>query len=322
MQGCTVKRSSEWRPVSMPGLRKGLVASLVAEQRRVAALVRVVGDTPESRELQLGSRSWDQMRTTLEAAELYWVSGPMLGLAMDASRDCPAMLSVDAPSRAGMILFAEPTPPKDTTRIGGLALRDGMRTDVPYTDPVPVDGMVWQIAGGRITVDLLCLPSRLPLPLFGVDVPLVPFMRASVDVPAAFDAGAPDAQEWGKPAANDAIGPLALLESCWRLMDTPTVSERRSLDGRWGGAASQQTRPRDVVQLVDLRTLRYVRTDDDERDSSGRRLTVRFVVRGHWTHQAYGPGRSERRLQYVAPYLKGPEGAPLVGGEKVMVWRR
>ena len=50
--------------------------------------------------------------------------------------------------------------------------------------------------------------------------------------------------------------------------------------------------------------------------------TRRWIVRGHWTHQAYGPGRESRRLQYIEPYIKGPEGAPLVATEKVMVWRR
>ena len=36
-------------------------------------------------------------------------------------------------------------------------------------------------------------------------------------------------------------------------------------------------------------------------------------MRGHWTHQPYGPKRSLRRLQWVAPFIRGPQEAPFVG---------
>lgn len=39
--------------------------------------------------------------------------------------------------------------------------------------------------------------------------------------------------------------------------------------------------------------------------------SCQWVVNGHWTHQPYGPGQSERRLQYVLPYVKGPSDKPL-----------
>ncbi|WP_239057090.1 MULTISPECIES: hypothetical protein [Cutibacterium] len=57
-------------------------------------------------------------------------------------------------------------------------------------------------------------------------------------------------------------------------------------------------------------------------DATGRRLTTRHVVRGHWTHQPYGPKRSLRRLQWVAPFIRGPQEAPFVGTDTVTVWRR
>ncbi|RLG45594.1 MAG: hypothetical protein DRN81_01315 [Thermoproteota archaeon] len=40
---------------------------------------------------------------------------------------------------------------------------------------------------------------------------------------------------------------------------------------------------------------------------SGRTIDKRFRVRGHWTNQAYGKGRSLRRRQWIFPYWKGPE---------------
>lgn len=41
-------------------------------------------------------------------------------------------------------------------------------------------------------------------------------------------------------------------------------------------------------------------------------MTVRTIVRGHWRNQPYGPGRAERRPVWIAPHLRGPDGAPLV----------
>ena len=36
-------------------------------------------------------------------------------------------------------------------------------------------------------------------------------------------------------------------------------------------------------------------------------LDKRFIVRGHWRNQAYGPERSLRRKQWIQPFWKGPE---------------
>jgi hypothetical protein len=40
--------------------------------------------------------------------------------------------------------------------------------------------------------------------------------------------------------------------------------------------------------------------------------TVRFLVRGHWKLQAYGPGRTKRKLIQIEPYWKGPEEAKIL----------
>jgi hypothetical protein len=51
--------------------------------------------------------------------------------------------------------------------------------------------------------------------------------------------------------------------------------------------------------------------------------TKRWLVRGHWRQQAYGPGRTLRRPLYIQPFVKGPEDMPLeVSPEIVKVWRR
>jgi hypothetical protein len=43
-----------------------------------------------------------------------------------------------------------------------------------------------------------------------------------------------------------------------------------------------------------------------------RTLSVRFTVRGHWRHQACGPGLKDHVLRFIKPYNKGPEMAALI----------
>jgi len=40
---------------------------------------------------------------------------------------------------------------------------------------------------------------------------------------------------------------------------------------------------------------------------AGWKLRARFSVRGHWRSQAHGPAHSLRRLQWIAPFWKGPK---------------
>lgn len=50
---------------------------------------------------------------------------------------------------------------------------------------------------------------------------------------------------------------------------------------------------------------------------TGRKLTVRSVVSGHPRLQPCGPGRKDRKLIWINPFIRGPEGAPLVEHKKV-----
>jgi hypothetical protein len=43
----------------------------------------------------------------------------------------------------------------------------------------------------------------------------------------------------------------------------------------------------------------------------GRKMTVQYVVTGHWRNQACGPKLSERRRQFIEPFWKGDRLAPL-----------
>lgn len=56
---------------------------------------------------------------------------------------------------------------------------------------------------------------------------------------------------------------------------------------------------------VDLRDV--VRMQQRGETSKGRKLTVQFLVRGHWKNQAHGPKHSLRKNIWIHPFWKGPE---------------
>ena len=66
----------------------------------------------------------------------------------------------------------------------------------------------------------------------------------------------------------------------------------------------------DAVKVVQLRRVQRPHTEVQE-GSEKREYSCRWVVDGHWRNQPVGPGRAERRLTYVHPYVKGPDDKPL-----------
>ena len=131
------------------------------------------------------------------------------------------------------------------------------------------------------------------------------------------------AEVMGSPEASQLV---SIVGAAWLLMSQPAVIETRTL-GRGGpgsGDASGATGPRrepSNVTIIDMR--RPVAAVQDELDGApGRQYRRRWWVGGHWRQQACGPGRTQRKPIWVSPYVKGPEGSPLVAKERVNVLRR
>ena len=165
-----------------------------------------------------------------------------------------------------------------------------------HTEPISVDALAWTTIGTSVRVVLMTRTKRLPAPLHGTDSPLS--VVESMAVPARMDFEGMEARQVRPGGVMGQLSPervrpmlrvASWLSAAWVLMATPTVAEPRPMDGRWGGPVTGQTRPRDRVTVVDMRPMRQVHTTTD---ATGRRLTTRHVVRGHWTHQPYGPKRS------------------------------
>jgi hypothetical protein len=71
---------------------------------------------------------------------------------------------------------------------------------------------------------------------------------------------------------------------------------------------------------VHLIRLRSAHRSEQQRAAgeSGRRVGVRFPVRGFWRRQ-YLPSTKSHRQQWIAPHWRGPADAPVVGGERVFL---
>lgn len=298
-----------WSASQVPFLRRGLAAGIRHDADRQQRLITDSDPAVVPAGFAEGVEAAREQAARLESAELFWVTSDMARVALDAAADIPGVVRDDIPAGAGIMLVSHPLPAIDGLELG---LRDpDTGRSFPWTDPVPVDGVAWTMDATGVQAVGLTRSDRLPGTLATGSV-LQPFceLAAPVPVPVEFD------------QITDPIGRslLSFLASAWILMMIPTLAERKQLDGKWGGPATGQTPPGELVTTVDLRPLRHVA--DDEPGESGRRLTTRHYVRGHWVNQPHGPGQSLRRLQFRAPHIRGPEGAPLVARDQVKVWRR
>lgn len=335
-------RAGSWSPPLVAAMARRLAREGRREAGRLAALAdraRRINEDGYAADLDQAAAETLETAHCAEAATLFWVAAPMALLAMDASQDIPAINGADAPATTGLMVMAEPLPAWDTSAIGGLALRDGARTDIPHTKPVEVDALTWHLdphpSGVKaLTIELMCRPGRLPFPIMGHQSTtfLVPFTRIRTLIPVSLDAAravGPD----GAPVDPADIGILAWLQAAWTLMATPSLTESTVVAGtgkprttRTNAAAGRgHGADDDGVTVIDLHPQRR-RLITDEADGAGdsprRRLTTRHVVRGHWTHQPHGPKQSLRRLQWIDDYIRGPQDAPLTTRAHVWAWRR
>lgn len=76
-----------------------------------------------------------------------------------------------------------------------------------------------------------------------------------------------------------------------------------------------------TVQVVTLRKLHRTESAPTDEHAS-RDWTHRWLVAGHWRWARVGVGRTERRLTYVRPHVKGPEDKPLRVPTRVNAWQR
>lgn len=72
-----------------------------------------------------------------------------------------------------------------------------------------------------------------------------------------------------------------------------------------GNVTHSISAPRDVV--IDRAFRDRAKQLVQSRDFKGAKRALAHMVRGHWRNQACGPHRSERRLQWIRPFIRGDE---------------
>lgn len=112
---------------------------------------------------------------------------------------------------------------------------------------------------------------------------------------------------------------LSLLLTTWLLMQQPLaevseVEPDRAVRKRLRRLNQEPA----AVRVIELRRPKHSGSEPGE---SSREYHHRWITRGHWRQQWYAT-RQVHRPVWIAPHVKGPEGAPMIGGEKVYAWKR
>lgn len=111
---------------------------------------------------------------------------------------------------------------------------------------------------------------------------------------------------------------LSVVKTTWLLMQQRFGDERKVRVGPPQRNTAGSTRKRPEVRVITLRRP----AGEKSTGESDREWKHRWMVRGHWRMQPWGPKRERVRPVWIAPHIKGPEDKPLIGGEKVYHLKR
>lgn len=113
---------------------------------------------------------------------------------------------------------------------------------------------------------------------------------------------------------------LARIFACFCVLTSETIELSASSD-EWPDKAVRRRSARkglpSKVRLIHLRKTVGDEPSCGHGEGPPKAWSHRWVVSGHMRLQPCGPGRSQRRLTYVHPYVKGPENKPLITKETV-----
>ena len=301
------------RPTELPELRAEIV-----RQRDALGPARIASLHTEQNlnRLMPGLSAIDvavRETTKLVMADLYYVSTAMTQLALSAAQTLPPFVSApeDYPSAIGFAFFNDGVP----VTWGNM--------------PCRVHAASWQVlATGALVaffIDLQSVMHEMPeaevarqLRSLGARADGLWF-NDIVRVYSGFNEGGLTADEEELRAQSPvAATMIPVLRSTLLLMQQPLacvseVEADRAARKRLR-RAGQEPKP---VRVIELRRPQHT----GERGDGDREYHHQWIVRGHWRQQWY-PARQVHRPVWIAPHIKGPDGAPLIGGEKVYAWKR
>lgn len=268
----------------------------------------------------------------LKAADLFFVSQPMTDLAVAAAKGLPDfnLMPEDLPSPSGLIVFGSPVAEVDYSEWKpGAGFASIVAASWSHWSEIPEwkHGGVWitwygdrdrnihvSVARGLVgAADAERFRKRHTARLNIDNESPCPFSPDPVTIMGW------DFHEKVATPSDTHIGNwLPILKATWLLMSQPIgqVTEAEFPRAMRRRAEREQREP-PRVRVITLRNMRH----DDGAGSADREYHHQWIVRGHWRQQWY-PSREVHRPVWIAPHLKGPEGLPLLGGEKVYAWTR
>ncbi|MGJ5831382.1 hypothetical protein [Streptomyces ossamyceticus] len=314
------------RPQDLPELR----AEVLTWQRQhgaqyFTACLRAGAQTsyqPHLTTAEEGTQLAQAEAARLTEAELFWVAPEMTELTVAAARSMPtwSLEPEDLPAPCGLIYF------------------DGLPTARPE---FPTTAMAWGPCPPEMATDALknsglwlsCyvardwIEGRDELDLSHMRIPLGPLVydgesiaaygeREAGDIAFMSDAGQiveVDDQTFINRCSSLVVLKAASLLMRQELAETKAIEVDRAARKRLHRAGHEPA-PTRVIEL------RRPKTTGGSGDSD-REYHHQWIVRGHWRQQ-WHPKRQVHRPVWIAPHIKGPEGAPLIGGEKVYALKR
>jgi hypothetical protein len=253
---------------------------------------------------------------SLEDSALWYVGGDMCDLLVAAATDLPArpLTRERIPDLAGLVIFER--------------LLIGIDAEALNVGDLHVAGYLWGPAvwahNGDPCIGITVYGSmpgrRLLNPHGGLIWPL----GRSADDPLTDEvyAKASDSRQFeGQRLASIAEDRRRLL-ALWLLSSQPGLtSSTMGVPGDRAATRRAQRNGRDArVRVVQLRH-RPASVEGESARQPGRTFRHRWTVAGYWRRPPRSPLDADKSV-YVNPFVKGPEGAPLLTSPKVKAWTR
>lgn len=259
----------------------------------------------------------------LSQAELFWVARDMTELCVAAARSMPAwsLAPEDLPAPSGMVFFE-----------GLPDFRDFPTTAMAWGPCPPSVVQATGLKGAGLWISVYVsaewIAVKEELDTGNLKMPLPPLLYDGETICAYGEREEGDlgfTTEDGFDVVhieNDTLisraSSIVVLKAAWLLMqqelaEGTILPADRATRKRLRRAGQDDNAPTRVIQLR--------RHRHQGAGGGGREYHHAWVVRGHWRQHWY-PKRQVHRPVWIAPHIKGPEGAPLLGGEKVYVLKR
>jgi hypothetical protein len=292
-------RWAEWDTADLAPWDGAMSPSGVAEFRldMVNGMRELATISPSIEERQLltdGSR-------LLAEASLHWFGAEVVDLALHTWADVPIEVTAPAavlPGESGVVVFADPI--------------------VLPASNLEVQGVRWEPQTVRRQSDGKATKSDPNNPAtFSVSCTLISRMTAAVDMVSLSWVPPGVVQWWEKGDGHDprVDAVVKIMTALFGLANSPGIT--RAEISKPDRPTRRRAQRAGVTDDSATRVVYLNGSAAHERTGTSGEYRHRWIVRGHWRSQPYGPRRSMRRAVYISPHVKGPEGAPLLTGDKV-----